>query len=439
MCYTGIYSDSPWIPRSNKKPEFYCILNYDDKYVQPLLEELFRSLVDEGSCQMIQSLGELPGSNSPVLQYVAYENIDFEHVLSHPSTSLSNSYVIRKALIRKHYLATTIANWISKYPDSLLRNHFKPAVDFELDFSEFLDEALLEAYELRDSLEANETKSESEREWWILKPGMSDRGQGIRLFNSEAQLQSIFEGWDVDESDLEGDDDQENAEHGNSDQGVVTSQLRHFIAQPYIHPPLLLPSSSGRKFHIRTYVLAVGSLKVYVFKEMLALFAEKPYQAPWEEDDDVRDLSRHLTNTCLQENGSSTEGSVRRYWSLDDSIPGLSEGWKDRVFDQICAVTGEAFEAAARGMLVHFQTLPNAFELYGLDFLVDAAGQAWLLETNAFPDFGQTGEELKKTVVGRLFEATIQVAIQPFFKTPSSVGKDPDLRLVADLSLRRGV
>jgi hypothetical protein len=388
---------------------------------------------------MLQSLSELPGPNSPVLQYVAYEEIDFEHVLSHPSTSLSHSYVIRKALIRKHYLATTIANWISKYPDSLLRNHFKPAVDFELDFSEFLDEALLEAYELRDSLEANETKPAPEREWWILKPGMSDRGQGIRLFNNEAQLQAIFEGWDADESDIEGDDDQENAGHDNSDQGVVTSQLRHFIAQPYIHPPLLLPSSSGRKFHIRTYVLAVGSLKVYVFKEMLALFAEKPYQAPWEEDDDVRDLSRHLTNTCLQENGSSAEGSVRRYWSLDDSTPELSEGWKDRVFDQICAVTGEAFEAAARGMLVHFQTLPNAFELYGLDFLVDAAGQAWLLEANAFPDFGQTGEELKETVVGRLFEATIQVAIRPFFKTPSVVSEDPDLRLVADLNLRRGV
>ena len=124
-------------------------------------------------------------------------------------------------------------------------------------------------------------------------------------------------------------------------------------------------TASGRKFHIRTYVLAVGSLKGYVFKEILALFAEKPYMAPWEEDDDIRDLSRHLTNTCLQENGSSTEGTVRRYWSLDDDVPGLNQGWKEDVFDQICTVTGQTFEAASRGMLIHFQTLPNAFELFG--------------------------------------------------------------------------
>ncbi|KAH8695357.1 putative acid phosphatase [Talaromyces proteolyticus] len=424
------------IKLSNKKPDFYCILNYEDKYVQPLLEELFRPLVDQGNCQIIQSMSELSDPTCRVLQYMAYEDIDFDHILSRPSTSLANSYVIRKALIRKHYLSTTIANWISKYPKSNLQNHFKPAVDFELDFSEFLDEALLEAYELRESLERNETKSPSEQEWWILKPGMSDRGQGIRLFNSEAQLQEIFEEWDVDESESEEDYDTDPGPNSQKGQGIVTSQLRHFIAQPYIHPPLLLPSSSGRKFHIRTYVLAVGSLKVYVFREMLALFAEKPYQAPWEEDDEVRDLSRHLTNTCLQENGSSVEGSVRRYWDLEESAPGLSQGWKDDIFNQICSVTGEVFEAAARGMLVHFQTLPNVFELYGLDFLVDAAGQSWLLEVNAYPDFGQTGEELKRRVVGRLFEATIKVAIQPFFRAPGTVGEDSDLRLVANLNLR---
>jgi tubulin---tyrosine ligase len=433
--------------KANNNVDFYCILNYEDKYVQPLLEDLFKVLADSNRCTMIKSIAELPDPSQRVLQYRAYEEIDFDHIMSQPLTSLTNSFVIRKALIRKHYLSTTIANWISKYPNSVLKTHFQPAFDFELDFAEFLDEALLEAYELRESLESNETKPEDEKEWWILKPGMSDRGQGIRLFNSEAQLQAIFEEWEVDEDTDDEDENQNSAEdesgsrlNPKNDQGVVTSQLRHFVAQPYIHPPLLLPSASGRKFHIRTYVLAVGSLKVYVYREMLALFAEKTYKAPWEEDDDVRDLSRHLTNTCLQENGSAAEGTVRRYWSLDDSVPGLEPGWKDSVFDQICAVTGETFEAASRGMLVHFQTLPNAFELFGLDYLIDSTGIAWLLEVNAFPDFGQTGEELKHAVVGRLFEATINVAINPFFaETKGAIGEDPDMRLVADLDLGRKV
>lgn len=439
--YVEIILIPSFASRSHNNPDFYYLINYEDKYVQPLLEEAFRNRLKGSKCQPIQSISDIPDPSVPVLQYRAYEEIDFDHVMSHPSTSLANSYVIRKALIRKHYLSTTIANWISKYPDSVLRNHFKAAVDFELDYAEFLDEALIEAYELRESLEKNQMKSDPEKEWWILKPGMSDRGQGIRLFNSEAQLQAIFEEWEINESDEDDDDDDDDASapklHEGNDQGVVTSQLRHFIAQPYIDPPLLLPSSSGRKFHIRTYVLAVNSLKVYVFKEMLALFAEKPYQAPWEEPDELRDLSRHLTNTCLQENGSTADGSVRRYWALDDSVPGLAMDWKARVFDQICEVTGQTFEAAARGMLVHFQTLPNTFELFGLDFLVDSAGKAWLLEVNAFPDFGQTGEELKHIVVGGLFDAVMEVAIKPFFRVPGAPGEHSDMRLVTDLNLGR--
>lgn len=433
-----------FLSRSSREPVFYYLIDIEDLYVQPLVKQALQTRLKGVDCRPISSLSELPDPSARVLQYREYEQLDFDHVLSHPSTSLANSFVIRKALIRKHYLSNTVANWISKHPDSVLRKHVKPAVNFELDYAEFLDEALTEAYELRESLGRNEGKAECDKEWWILKPGMSDRGQGIRLFNSEARLQEIFEEWEVDDSDVE-DDAEENNNDGSepakngkkNEQGVVISQLRHFVAQPYIDPPLLIPSASNRKFHIRTYVLAVGSLKVYVFREMLALFAGKPYQAPWEEEDEVRDLARHLTNTCLQEGGSANEGSVRRFWDLDDSVPGLDAGWKDSVFDQICAVTGEVFEAAARGMLVHFQTLPNAFELFGADFLVDKAGTAWLLELNAFPDFGQTGEQLKEVVVGRLFEAVVDAAIKPFFGVDAGPAGGRDLRLVADLDLGR--
>ncbi|KAJ5683315.1 hypothetical protein N7462_006480 [Penicillium macrosclerotiorum] len=428
------------IKLSDNQPTVYSIVDCDDPYVQALVEQaLTRRLGSAARTQRISDTSDLPDSSAPMFQYREYERIDFEHTMSRSSTSLANAYIIRKALIRKHYLSNTVANWISKHPESVLRHHFKPAFDFELDYSEFLDEALLEAYELRESLEKNEERPEAEKEWWILKPGMSDRGQGIRLFNSEDQLREIFEEWDEDsdedESGSEGNED-DNAAPAAHDAGLVTSQLRHFMAQPYIDPPLLLPSSSNRKFHIRTYVLATGALKVYVFKEMLALFAAKPYCAPHEEDDDVKDLARHLTNTCFQEGGSSNEGSVRRFWDLDHHVPGLSADWKEKIFEQICAVTGEVFEAAARGMMVHFQTLPNAFELFGVDFLVDSTGCAWLLELNAFPDFAQTGEDLKEVVVGRLFEEMIDVAVKPFFglETGSYQG---DMKLVADLDLGR--
>lgn len=411
------------------------------------MEQALQRRVGSAAFRSISSVSDLPKSNMPVLQYREYERLDFEHLLMNTTSSLVNAYIIRKALIRKHYLSNTVANWASKYPDSLLRKHFKFAFDFELDYAEFLDDALLEAYELHDSLQKNEERPDPEKEWWILKPGMSDRGQGIRLFSSENQLRGIFEEWEVEEPDAESESgsgspengkvEDEEEEQGGS-KGVITSQLRHFIAQPYIDPPLLIPSSSNRKFHIRTYVLAVGALKVYVFKEMLALFAAKPYCPPWKMEDGVADLARHLSNTCFQEGGSANDGSVRRFWHLESDVPGLSSDWKEKVFDQICAITGEVFEAAARGMMIHFQTLPNSFELFGVDFMVDQDGTVWLLEMNAYPDFAQTGEELKEAVVGRLFEETVDVAVKPFFGLEDQAANGSEyMRLVANLNLGR--
>jgi tubulin--tyrosine ligase len=422
-----------------------ALIQYEDAYVQPLILSTLKSSLPSSSYKIIDSVPENSSKLGPLLQFRSYESIDFELALGEPDC-LINAYVIRKALIRKHYLSTTIANWVVKHPHSVLKNHFKPAFDFELDYAEFLDDALVEAFELRESFEKNADLEPSDREWWILKPGMSDRGQGIRLFSTEEELQSIFEEWEVDEpSDNENEETKApateamagldiSAKTTNSDY-VITSQLRHFIAQPYIHPPLLLPSSENRKFHIRTYVLAVGALKVYVYKPMLALFATEPYAPPWENPD----LKAHLTNTCLQETGER-EGSVQLFWDLDNELPNLNkskESWKDGAFSQICAITGEVFEAASRGMMVHFQPLPNAFELFGLDFMIDEHGTSYLLEVNAFPDFKQTGDDLKEIIEG-LFIDVVEVAIKPFFGITGgkSVGTET-MHCVLDIDLGR--
>lgn len=137
---------------------------------------------------------------------------------------------------------------------------------------------------------------------------------------------------------------------------------------------------------------------------MLALFAAKPYAAPWTAPDDIETF---LTNTCLQD--SPNENTVQRFWDLQ-----LPAATRDAIFAQICAVSGEVFEAAARAMPVHFQTMPNALEVFGLDFLVDAGGEAWLLEVNAFPDFKQTGGDLRDVVAG-FWEGVARCGVAPFF------------------------
>ena len=432
----------------------YALVNYEDVYVQPLLLAALKKHIP--SLELITSLSQLPAPSAPCLQFVQYESIDWDHLMSHSSTALTNAYVIRKALIRKHYLSTTIANWVTKYPESLLKKHVKPSVEFEVDYAEFLDDALVEAWELKESWARNEELAEDDdaREWWILKPGMSDRGQGIRLFSSEEELTAVFEEWDPESDDEEEEDDARSDAGAANDEGngIITSQLRHFIAQPYIHPPLLLsPSSSSppRKFHIRTYVLATGALKIHVYRPMLALFAADAYIPPsatsLAEDRDAA-LRAHLTNTCLQT--GDREGSVGLFWDLPDTIPSQTgtsttasfpADWKTTVFNQICAITGETFEAAARGMSIHFQPLPNAFEVFGLDFMVsvesNGALNTWLLEVNAFPDFRQTGDELSGMIEG-LFEGVVQKAIVPFFGGEEGENADMVQALNVDLGKR---
>jgi tubulin--tyrosine ligase len=148
--------------------KIYALINYEDEYVQPLIIAAIQKRLPAATYELITAISQLPSPSSRLLQFVQYESIDFDHLMQYPSTSLANAYIIRKALIRKHYLSTTIANWITKYPDSLLKKHVKPSVEFEVDYAEFLDDALVEAWELKESWAMNqEVEEEKDREWWI--------------------------------------------------------------------------------------------------------------------------------------------------------------------------------------------------------------------------------------------------------------------------------
>lgn len=91
--------------------------------------------------------------------------------------------------------------------------------DIDISYADDLDEMWSdELWDLGIELDKNPSK------WWILKPGMADRGMGIRLFNNKESLQKIFEGFEENSEDEEDD--------GNEDHTtVITSQLRHFVIQ----------------------------------------------------------------------------------------------------------------------------------------------------------------------------------------------------------------
>jgi tubulin--tyrosine ligase len=269
---------------------------------------------------------------------------------------------------------------------------------------------------------------------------MADRGQGIRLFSSEEELRGVFEEWEGGDPETEEDEEDNSVEDEGDRAGVMTSQLRHFVAQRYI-PPLLFPELGSRKFHIRTYVLAYGALKVYVYREMLALFAAEAYVEPGAgHDGSGEDMKGHLTNTCLQD--GTREGSVLKFWDLPSTLASTAkssttdnEDWRMSAFESICACTSALFLAAA-AQPTNFQPLPNAFEVFGVDWMVDADGKVWLLEVNAFPDFRQSGSEGRQVIEG-LWKGVVGV-IGGFWGDRKDLGERVVVGMVRVLDLDMG-
>jgi len=102
----------------------------------------------------------------------------------------------------------------------------------------------------------------------------------------------------------------------------------------------------------------------------------------------------------------------------------LTQANVDGVVDQVREVLAETFKAALASP-IHFQAVPNAFEIFGADLLVThglgAAFQVTILELNAEPAIELTGARLG-WILDDLFKGVANVCVADFFApTPSSI------------------
>lgn len=70
---------------------------------------------------------------------------------------------------------------------------------------------------------------------------------------------------------------------------------------------------------------------------------------------------------------------------------------QQHVSEQINAVARQVFQVVVADPM-GFQPQDGAFELYGLDFMLDDQWHVWYLEANAFPDFCQSGQRLSGVI-----------------------------------------
>ena len=208
--------------------------------------------------------------------------------------------------------------------------------------------------------EGSELKKQTKirQRWVIVKPDGSCQGKGIFLTN-------------------------------NAEKACAYTPAA--VAQEYVGPFLI----DGFKFDIRIYVLVTSCdpLRVYLYQEGIARFCTKPYCEPNEENS--KEISMHLTNfainkksdnfTCSSDGTSGFKRTLTSVWQwLDDH----GHSSKD-VINSIARLSVATLLSAqptlvntARGLNITARDDRGlaSFELLGLDVLLDAHLQPWLLE-----------------------------------------------------------
>ena len=406
--------------RSPSKKKLTIYLDINEEYTRRVITNAFRTRVPNACIVYGTGEGdeEVPLPPHCDFQWSEYERIDWSAVLA--GKHGASSYCVRKGISRKAQLAHFTRHHVCKNPDSLLKDAIPKTVILDtwpvwednynasagglndiltgascktdgINRKEILEKCLQEAklvmseeeHRYEDRLKCN---PKADAPIWILKPSTVNKGAGIEIVHLYEQLVDIC--WSE-------------------------CDIREWVLQRYIDPPLLL---GKRKFHIRAYVLAVSALRVYFFRDCLALCCGRKYKRF-----DTSNKFAHLTNTAYQDlDPDFVEDDCVRLWNDDDAAEILVQDGtcstlddaKTRVediVDQMERITGELFKAYKNEFSV-FAPLEGCFEHFGFDFMV---GQDWkvsLLEVNPGPDFKQTGARLSR-VIETLMCDTIDAAL----------------------------
>ncbi|KAE8895625.1 hypothetical protein PF005_g186 [Phytophthora fragariae] len=364
------------------------------EYVAPLVDRAFAL---HPAMYTVVTEDEDAPKGLPDLIWDEYENLDWKSVLA--GKVVANAYCVRKGLSRKAQLSIYLSKYIMKHPECMLSKalphtlvvdtweaYDESMAQFGISFRQRLDSCL---WEVKQTLE-------TEDKTWIMKPSATNKGAEVNVIKDFKKLRSIVNEW---------------------------TDIREWVVQEYIQRPLLL---RGRKFHIRVYVLAVGGLKVYVYQHCLVLCALEQYR-----EADTDNNYSHITNTFQQQSHPDFVES-ECVLLLDDIEEILTEqgiadaaGKKTKILSDIGRITAETFEAY-KGEFSVFQPLPNCFEIYGVDFMVDEDFNVWLLEFNPGPDFKQTGDRLHFVIRDLMADSLTVVTNEFFSEDQDSSAKDKD-------------
>ena len=341
----------------------------------------------------------------------------------------ASNFCVRKGLGRKAVMAEALRAHAAKcgaacplhaalpetvVVDAVAAFHARPAW---LDFRSALAEALAEAETAIDAAAAAAAAAvpPAPPPLWVLKPSITNKGEGLCIVSNAADVAAAVR---------------------------ETPEMGQWVLQRYVDRPLLLRPvpdwllsrllNSGRgasgggggsagthKFHLRVYVLAAGALAVHVFREALVLIAAEPYDRAGALDPARR--AAHVTNTCVARDEAGADFDEALHVRSSGELAALllasgaaatrddAEARVAAVFAEVRAAVAHCFRAMEGRVGLYLPLPAPSFELYGVDFLVDADFRVLLLEFNPTPDVKMTGA-LLDGLVGRLIDGSVGIA-----------------------------
>ena len=239
---------------------------------------------------------------------------------------------------------------------------------------------------------------------WIVKPRNMNRGIGIEVCESSKAVDALLK---------------------------KKKRGSQHVVQKYVERPLLV---RGRKFDIRLYVLVTSDLKVFMYRDSYVRTCSTAYDAA-----NCADKSMHLTNDYVQKfldsYGTHEDANKLSFDELQAIFreEPLADGKVLSVADDLWPQMRRCVQATIACALPHFPIMApggsgggGSFELYGLDFLVDADGKVFLLEVNTSPALFRHGKVLTE-MLPRMIEEVFQKAVDPHFPAPEGAAPPPPL------------